>query len=132
LEPKNESGLPILPNLSSSSAFHSRLSIFYAPLAGRYGCKVWSFDSKLAPSQQSIQLFCFYPWKMLIPTGAVWCRSCKEGEFGWLITSSTAKKKHPNKMDFSFVPKEEKNKTKFFIIQKRRKRNPLSKERTWR
>jgi len=81
------------------------------------------FDSKLPHNNPAVLLF--YPWKMSIPTGAVWCCCCcsykqvfSEGEFGlvWLAEpppyrkKKKEKKKPPNKMDFSFVPKEEKNK----------------------
>jgi len=69
---------------------------------------VAKFGLLTASSLTTIQLFCFYPWKMPIPTGAVWCCSYKEGEFGWLITSTTAKK----------APKQD----GFFLCSKRRKK----------
>ncbi len=116
--PRMNQGFQFFPILSSSSsAFHSRLSIFYAPfLAGRYGCKVWVFFWQQAlPHNNPIQLFCFYPWKMSILTRAVWCCSYKEvfsdGEFGWVITSSTPKKKPP-KQDGFFLCSKRRKKTK--------------------
>jgi hypothetical protein len=76
--------------------------------------KLWSFDSKLPHNKSNPAVLLFiHPWKMSIPM--FWCCSNKEvfsdGEFGLgdhLL--NTQKKKAPNKMDFSFVPKQEKNK----------------------
>jgi hypothetical protein len=87
------------------------------PLAGRLWLQSFGlFDSKLPHNKSNPA-----QWKMSIPhrSELFWCCSNKEVFLRWgvwfgVITSSTPKKKKhpPNKMDFSFVPKQEKNKNK--------------------
>lgn len=115
--PRMNQGFQFFPILSSSSAFHSRLSIFYAPfLAGR----VWlqSLGLLTASSLTTIQSSCFafiHEKCPSISTGAVvWCCSYKEvfsdGEFSWLADHllNTIKK----------LPKQD----GFFLCSKRRKK----------
>jgi hypothetical protein len=55
------------------------------------------------------------------PTGAVWCCSYKEGEFGWLITSTTAKK--APKQDGFFLCSKRRRKQKQFFYNSKKKGN---------